>query len=66
MKSTECGLYCFGLLYFVSRWKKSKDVPLEFERGDELFEACNDYINLFETNGNKNDKILMKYLQTFS
>jgi hypothetical protein len=53
LKSDRCGYFCLGLLYFV---KCHKDEP--------LFDACNEYINMFSDNDLKgNDTILMKYIK---
>ena len=62
MKSTNCGLYCFGLILFVTNWKKTHGVALEFRKTQGFFEMCNDYVNLYLTDAKKNDAILLKYL----
>ena len=52
--STQCGLFCIALLHFI-----------QTNKGD-FYELYNDFINLFVNNTKLNDKILFKYLKTYS
>ena len=49
LNSERCGSYCFTLLHYLKQHK------------GKLFEVANEFINLFEHDTKKNDKILRKY-----
>lgn len=60
LKSVQCGIFCFALIKYVDTELIPSHYPREFE--NKLLELCNNFVNLFEPNRKKNDKILYKYL----
>ena len=51
LNSDRCGSYCFALLHYLTKHK------------GKLFEVANEFINIFEHDTKKNDKILRDYFQ---
>jgi len=51
LNSQMCGWFCFGLIYYITN-----------NKGD-FYDMCNDYVNLFEDDTKKNDKILKEYFK---
>jgi len=49
LKTETCGYYCFGLIHYI-----------ENNKGN-VYDLANAYINLFESNTKKNNKILQDY-----
>ena len=55
LKSYNCGLFVFAFLHYMSRNLKKGSA--------DIYAVSNDYVNLYEpSNGNINDKIVVKYL----
>ena len=48
-----CGLYCLGLIHYVEN------------NSGTLFDLANEFINLFEDDSRKNEKILIQYLKFY-
>ena len=53
INSETCGYFCFALLLY-----------LKHNKGNNFYDICNDYINLYEDNTKFNDKILFKYINS--
>ena len=54
LTSYNCGLYVFAFLHYMSS---------NLKNAKNIYAVSNDYVNIFEpSNGNINDKIVVKYL----
>lgn len=62
LESTECGLFCVGLMKFLKKEKILAGVTREYPKS-RLYELSNEYINIFEPNTELNDNIIFKYLR---
>lgn len=61
LKSTECGIFCLGLLVYIKNERVLPKKLREF-KNEILYELCNNYCNMFSMETKQNDKILYDYL----
>ena len=62
LTSVECGLFCYGLILFLRKERLVKGIEREFPKS-RFMELCNDYINMFDHDTEKNDVILFNYIR---
>ena len=62
LKSTQCGIFCFGYFLFLMKERILKNVERLYPKS-RLYELSNEYINMYDPDTTKNDGILFNYIR---
>ena len=62
LKSTQCGIFCFGYFLFLKKERILKDVERQHPKS-RLYELSNNFVNMFDPDTTKNDILLFNYIR---